>query len=192
MSKEYPKYVFCIEGNWNDMLSRKTTVLPVLELLEINAGVQFIYRDCSTVEEMEFLVDKWKQRGYARYRILYLAFHGAPGELMINRRHRMTLEELGDRLDHRCHRRLVYFGSCSVLRIDERTIERFLEASGAKAVCGYTTDVDWMKSAALDLIAMTELQQFSLTRQGLAAAERSIRKSTRVLSGELGFRMVYR
>ncbi len=189
--KTYPKYVFCIEGNWNDRLDQPATVRPVLELLDINAGVKFIYRDCSTTEEIEYLVDKWKQRGYAKYRILYLAFHGAPGELMVNSTSRLTLDELGERLDGRCHGRLVYFGACSVLDIDRRIIKRFLRNSGAKAVCGYTTDVDWMKSTALDLIAMAELQRFSMTRQGLTAAEHSIREGTRALSGRLGFRMVY-
>lgn len=191
MAKAHPKYVFCIEGNWDDRLSQTATVRPVLELLEVNVGVKFIYRDCSTVEEMEFLVDKWKQRGYREYRILYLAFHGRPGEIVISSQHRVSLEELGERLGGRCRGRLIYFGSCSVLDVDERILRRFLKASGARAVCGYTTDVDWIKSAALDLIAMAELQEFSITRRGLAAVQRSIRESTRILSGELGFRMVY-
>jgi len=189
--KLYPKYVFCIEGDWEGNLNRTASVRPVLELLDINAGVKFIYRDCSTIGEMEFLIGKWRQRGYSRYKILYLAFHGSQGEILINSRDRVTLEQLGERLDGRCHRRLIYFGACSVLAIDERVIKRFLRTSGAKAVCGYTTDVDWMKSTALDLIAMSELQKFSMTLQGLEAAEKSIRRSTKALSGKLGFRMVY-
>ncbi len=191
MEKTYPKHVFCVEGNWEDKLSGTASVKPVLELLENNADVKYIYRDCSTIEEMEFLIDKWRQKGYAQYKILYLAFHGSKGEIVISSRDRMTLEQLGERLDRRCHRRLIYFGACAVLAIDKRVIKRFLKASGAKAVCGYTTEVDWMKSTALDLIAMSELQKFSMTLQGLAAAEKSIRESTRALSGKLGFRMVY-
>ncbi len=48
-----------------------------------------------------------------------------------------------------------------------------------------------MKSTALDLIAINEMQKFSMTHRGLVAAERSIRVNTRALSGQLGFRMVY-
>ena len=191
MGKKYPKHIFCIEGDWHANLNQTATVRPVLELLEINAGVRFIYRDCSTIEEMEFLIDKWRQKGYAPYKILYLAFHGCERTILIDRRHRMTLEELGERLGQKCHGRLIYFGACSVLAVPKRAIKKFLKVSGAKAVCGYTTDVDWMKSAALDLIAIDELQKFSMTHRGLAAAEKSINKSTRVLSGKLGFRMVY-
>ncbi len=189
--KTHPKHVFCIEGDWDANLNQTATVRPVLELLKVNAGVRFIYRDCSTVEELEFLIQKWRQKAYAQYKILYLAFHGSERTLLVDSRNRMTLEELGERLGCVCQGRLIYFGACSVLAASTRIIQRFLETTRAKAVCGYSTDVDWMKSAALDLIAISELQKFSMTHQGLAAVEKNINKSTRVLSGELGFRMVY-
>jgi len=189
--KFHPKHVFCIEGNWDDRLNRNVTVKPVLELLALNAGVRYIYRDCSTKSELEFLVGKWQQAGYADYGILYLAFHGRPGELVIDHGTATSLDELGELISFRRRQRIVYFGSCSVLRGDARPIKSFLRRSGVKAVCGYTTDVDWMKSAALDLVAINELQKYSATHQGLTAAERSIRESTRALSGRLGFRMVY-
>jgi hypothetical protein len=191
MAKTYPKHVFCIEGNWEEKLSRQATVKPVLELLQINAGVRFIYRDCSTKAEMLYLIDKWQQRTYADYKILYLAFHGQPGELVIDSNTTVSLVELGDVINLRPHQRLAYFGACSVLKGDERLIKSFLKKSGTRAVCGYETDVDWMKSTALDLIAIVEMQKFSMTHRGLAAAERSIRENTRALSGRLGFRMVY-
>lgn len=188
---KHPKRIFCLEGNWDNNLAVNASVRPVLELLELNAGIKFIYRDCSTLEEIEFLIDKWRQRRYAQYRLLYLAFHGRAGEIVISNKACLSLEQLGERLGGRCRNRLVYFGACSVLDVPMDRVRRFLNASGAKAVCGYNTEIDWMKATALDLIAMRELQNFSLTRAGLAAAERAIRHSTRALSGELGFRMVY-
>ncbi len=191
MARIYPKRVFCIEGNWEEKLSRNATVKPVLELLRINADVKYIYRDCSTTAEMQYLIDKWQQKGYAEYQILYLAFHGRPGELILDSRTTVSLEELGDIITLKPRQRVVYFGACSVLRGDARPIKAFLRKSGAKAVCGYTTDADWMKSTALDLIAINELQKFSTTRHGLEAVESSIRENTRALSGQLGFRMVY-
>ncbi len=191
MAKKYPKHVFCIEGNWEEKLTHYATVKPVLELLEINAGVKFIYRDCSTKAEMLYLIEKWQQKAYADYKILYLAFHGRPGELVIDNHTAVSLVELGDLFNLRPQQRLVYFGACSVLKGDERVIKTFLKKSGARAACGYETDVDWMKSTALDLIAINEMQRFSMTHRGLAAAEGAILENTRALSGHLGFRMVY-
>jgi hypothetical protein len=191
MARIYPKRVFCIEGNWEDKLSRNATVKPVLELLRINADVRYIYRDCSTRAEMQYLIEKWQQKGYADYKILYLAFHGRPGELIIDSRTTVSLDDLGEIISLKPRQRLVYFGACSVLQGDVRPIKTFLRNSGTRAVCGYTTDADWMKSTALDLIAINELQKFSTTRLGLEAAESSIRANTRALSGQLGFRMVY-
>lgn len=189
--KPKPKHIFCIEGNWDRDLNEKASVRPVLELLEINASVKFIYRDCSTVEELHFLLDSWQQKRYSDHQILYLAFHGEPGKILIDNRNRVSLEDLGHRLCCRTRRRLIYFGACSVLDIDKRLIRRFIREAGVVAVCGYKTDVDWIPSTALDLIAMNELQQFSFTRPGMAAAEKSIRRNTRRLAGRLGFRMVY-
>ena len=191
MAKTYPKRVFCIEGNWEEKLSQNATVKPVLELLRINADVKYIYRDCSTRAEMQYLLEKWRQKGYGDYQILYLAFHGQPGHLVLDSRTTMSLEELGGIISLKPRQRLVYFGACSVLQGDVRPIKTFLKSSGTRAVCGYTTDADWMKSTALDLIAINELQRFSTTRRGLEAAEKSIRENTRALSGRLGFRMVY-
>ncbi len=191
MERKHRKKIFCIEGNWNPRLSDRASVRPVLELLEINSDIGYIYKDCSTEEELYYLLERWQQKAYADYKILYLAFHGEPGRILIDTKHKISLAQLGEHLSCRTHRRIIYFGACSVMRIDKRVIKRFMRAAGVKAVCGYTTDVDWIPSTALDLIAMNELQRFSTTRQGMEAAEKSIRKNTRRLAGRLGFRMVY-
>jgi hypothetical protein len=190
MERKHRKKIFCIEGNWNPRLSDRASVRPVLELLEINSDVGYIYKDCSTEEELYYLLERWQQKSYADYKILYMAFHGEPGRILIDTRHKIGLDQLGKHLCCRTHRRIIYFGACSVMRIDKRVIKRFMTAAGIKAVCGYTTDVDWIPSTALDLIAMNELQRFSTTRQGMEAAEKSIRTNTRRLAGRLGFRMV--
>jgi len=106
-----PKHIFCIEGNWDSSLAQQTTVRPVLELLEVNAGVKYIYRDCSTRTELDFLLDKWRQKGYGEYKILYLAFHGEPGRIIIDSRNTVTLDELAERMPCRTSRRLIYFGA---------------------------------------------------------------------------------
>jgi hypothetical protein len=49
---------------------------------------------------------------------------------------------------------LVYFAACSVLRDQKgkQFARKFLEASGCRAVLGYTTDVNWMLSLVTDML----------------------------------------
>ena len=47
----FKKNIFCLEGDWNDNLKHKSSILPALELLELNHGMATIYKTCSTFEE---------------------------------------------------------------------------------------------------------------------------------------------
>jgi len=48
------KGIFCLEGLWENNLTKKSTVQPILSLLELNKKIKFIYKDCGTVPEFEF------------------------------------------------------------------------------------------------------------------------------------------
>ena len=86
--------------------------------------------------------------------MFYLAFHGRPAGL------KPTLGRI--EAEHLCeafagyggYRNLVYFAACSVLR-GKRGLQfgrDFLKASGARAVVGYTTPVNWMASLLADML----------------------------------------
>ena len=53
------KKIFCLEGLWEEDLTKKSTILPILELLYLNNKIEYIYRDCATKEEFEFYLQKW-------------------------------------------------------------------------------------------------------------------------------------
>jgi len=192
VGKPKNKHIFCIEGNWDPDLSVKSTVRPMLELLDATEGVKFVHRDASTPEEFEFLVRKWRQKSYAAYRILYLAFHGYEGRLSIYGSKEMSLEDLAELLRRRCYGRVIYLGACSVLKLGRADIRSFLERTGAQAVCGYATDVDWTASTALDLLVMGTLQERSFDRAGLLKARAEVHRDAGRLVRKLGFRMVVR
>ena len=48
----------CLEGMWSSRLTDRSSVLPVLELLERHGAIDFIYRDAGTVGELEHYLDK--------------------------------------------------------------------------------------------------------------------------------------
>jgi hypothetical protein len=47
---------------------------------------------------------------------------------------------------------------------------RFLKVTGALAVLGYRSSIDWVESAAFELLVLAQLQYGALTVGGLNAA----------------------
>ena len=194
MPRSSTKGVFCLEGDWYPDLRRPTTVGPVLDLLEKSniPPVPSIRRDIGTVPELEYYLQKWTQQRYARYPILYLGFHGSPGELHVGPRYaeQVTLDWLEDRLEGKCKRRVIHFGSCGTLATHGNRLNRFLERTEAIAVCGDKGVVDWMLSTAFEIVLLSGFQQNTFTRPGMAAVERRVRSQAARLVRDLKFRMV--
>lgn len=194
MSSGKAKGVFCLEGDWDSDLRWRATVGPVLELLDRSGApaVPFIRRDVGTPEEFEYYLGKWTQRRYSRYPILYLGFHGGPGILHVGDRRRgpVTLDWLEDRLAGACKGRLIHFGACGTLGTHGNRLRQFLRRTGALAVCGYQEDVDWMLSAAFELILLYQFQFNALTKAGMAAVKRRVVRRASDLARDLKFRML--
>ena len=55
------KGIYCLEGLWAHDLKNKSTVLPILELLEKGGISNFIHHTCATKEELGFFLEKWKK-----------------------------------------------------------------------------------------------------------------------------------
>ena len=49
------KGIYCIEGLWDhNNVKDKSSVLPILNLLEIRGYCKFIHHGCATQQELEF------------------------------------------------------------------------------------------------------------------------------------------
>ena len=142
--------VFCLEGPWSNSLTDQSSVGPLLELLERRSIIRFAHRDAATIPEFETYLRQWSQKQYAAYGFGYLAFHGEPGALFVGRK-RYYLEDLEALLRGRLAGRILYFGSCSTLEVDQADAERLRKVTKARAVCGYTVFVDWIEAAAFEL-----------------------------------------
>jgi hypothetical protein len=167
------KHIFCLEGLWEQDLTKKSTILPILDLLYLNDTIEFIYRDCATKEEIEFYLNKWTLEKYAFFPILFLAFHGEEGMLHIGKAN-YPVDLLSSNLEGKCENAIIFFASCKTLKIDKRKLKAILVKTKALAICGYRSDVDWMKSAAFELLVLNEMQLNSLTAQGVDAIRRRI------------------
>jgi len=188
-----PEYtgIFAFEGDWTpDDLEDKSSMRPTLETLRDVCDVDFIHRRIGTVAELEYYVDKWLSEGvdenYDDYRVGYFAFHGsrgviAPGEGDV------TLDQLAVWIDGRAQGRTVYFGSCSTLDLDTKRVKDFLKATKAKAAGGYTTDVNWLQSAAFDLLVLDALACYHRRPH---AANNYLWKHYKAFATDLGLKIV--
>jgi len=193
--ERYRKGVFCLETDWYSNLRKPTTVKPILEMLEKLDGyeVPHIYRPVGTIDEFQFCLSKWTQRAHSAYPILYLAFHGHENLIVVGdkrrRESRVTLEELGQLLKGKCKRRIILFGACSTLNTSKQNIQRFLSLTGATAVFGYKSDVDWIPAAMFELQVLSAMQEFPLNRSGVKKMHKLIVETLPRLSRQLTFRM---
>ena len=155
MAKKVPG-IFCVEGAWSSKLTDRASVLDMLEILEDVVGIDFIHDRVTTVDALFHELRRWRQKQYAHYSLGYFALHGKAGKILIGRRS-VTLKQLGDVLADGCDGKTLYFGSCSVLQAPKREIRAFQKLTKADCVVGFTREVDWLASAALDLILLQAL-----------------------------------
>ncbi len=165
-----PKGIFCIEGDWWGDLHRESSVHPALELLKQwdPYYIPHVYRDASTRGEFDHYLKKWVQGQLRKFPILYLAFHGEPGQLWIGDRRSscncVTLEDLAEQLEGKCSGKIIHFGSCGTLDLHGHTLNNFVRQTKALAICGFCDEIQWLESTAFDLQVFAAMQSNALTR----------------------------
>ena len=186
------KGIFCLEGDWWSVKD-KTSVEPLLRLLETAAcwKVPYVHHDTATHEEFYHYLKKWSGRTFASHPILYLNFHGERGGIVVGegRSSTISLNELAEHLAGTCKGRVIHFGSCCTLDVHGRELNRFLDRTGVCAVLGFRNEVEWMKSAAFELLLMVLLQDVSFKRPGMRKLWRRLNENAPGLRKSLDFRM---
>jgi hypothetical protein len=148
-----PVGVFCLEGDWDSDLRGRLSLRPVLELLERSMHARTIYRDVGTTAELEHYVGRWALRKYRDFNIGWLAFHGSPGRVHVGRRS-VSLDDLSAMIGNGgLQGKTILFGSCSTME-DATAVADFRRRTGARAVCGYRRDGDWVEAAAFELLLL--------------------------------------
>ena len=187
------KGVFCLEtASWEPGIKDRASVEHVLRLLETAYKVPYLHFDVATREEFDFYLKKWAGTSFAgTYPVLYLGFHGFPGGIWLGERrdNSVTLTDIGERLAGSCRGRVLHFGACDTLDIHGNELNSFLHQTGALAVCGFRESVDWLPSAAFEMLVIGCLQEVSFTRPGMRKLERELKDSAPGLFRKLDFRI---
>ncbi len=192
---KHTRGIFCIETVWYGDEDR-TSCRPMLQLLEDLYEVPYICRDAVTKEELFFYLTTWKVNKND-YPILYLGFHGEEGKIWLKTADGCDCyagyEVIGAQLEEACHGGLVHFASCSSMNLANVELDRFLGQTNASAVSGYTQDVDFGDSIALELTYFADLQ-YHYRRPLTPTVARTVKSNIttepyKMLSDHLGFIM---
>jgi hypothetical protein len=151
-----PPGVFCLEGDWGDSMESRLSIEPALRLLEAHEMIRLVHRDVATRAELEYYLDRWLRGGLRSYTLAYLGFHGSAQTLQVGD-DEISLDELGQLLERRCSGKVLYLGSCGVLEAEDFVLQRFCRQTRARAVAGYTRDVEWVEAAAFELLVVQKL-----------------------------------
>ena len=192
------KGVFCLETDRWYGPKDLSSVEPILSLLERlkDYEVPYLHKRVATRVELEHSIKRYLQPMFKTHPVLYLAFHGSSegdeSGLSVDDGH-MDIDELAKIMAGRCAYRVVYFGCCWTLNVDDEKLSSFLRKTGAMAICGYKEEVDWVESMAFDLLFLGKLQWETLRRRdNMRHFNTSLKNLPPGLYRNLGFRMIVR
>lgn len=147
-----PFGVFGLEGHSPVSIN----ALATLRLLQKHQGVAFFYQGPVTFNQFWNYLDRWLEVDGSVFPILFLAFHGDSGKLMIGDE-RVSLDELATRIDGLGKGKWLHISACSTLKISENRIRRFVTKTQLEGISGYQFDVTFIDSFLHDYIALREL-----------------------------------
>lgn len=183
-AKEYKKDVLCIEGQWVDDISSRSSIRGALILLEDNTQIKTYYHKCLTLNEAVTVAGKFSS--HSECGLYYFAFHGASHSLHIEGCE-TSLDVLSEKLSGKLANKIVHFGCCETLKTDKRHLRRFLQKTGALAISGYTEQVAFFESTLLDILYFQVCQDWKDIRK----IEDVMLSNYRILAKNLGFRLEY-
>lgn len=180
-----PFKVFCLEGQWFEDLEYQASLRGILDLLKSWEVIDdFIFRDVGTAEEFRKFAGRWANE-YDDYLLAYFASHGSGGHIWLDGDVCVSISEVAAILEGACKGRVVHLGGCSTLKTRDGAVAEFLAQTGARAVCGYTADVDTVEAAALEMMLIEALASRSRIGDGLNAFVKST--AFKGLGRDLGF-----
>jgi hypothetical protein len=159
--KTYEKNIVCLESLWDGNIEERLSVAPLIEFIAKLNEVKFIHLTCNTRVEFKFnlkeVSNRRRKRGCA---ILYLAFHGLSGKILLPDGDVLNLEELAGLMGDKFKDWIVHFGSCSTLSTKETRVRDFFRSTKVALLVGYRKRVDWTESTCMDLILLDWIENY--------------------------------
>lgn len=148
---------YILEGTWwgNREVPQ---ILPYFQALDISGyNINLSHRTIRNVDDIAYWVGKIRKNENA---FLYFACHGDNLELSPTNDSRISEDELEKSLRKTKENAIsfLHFGCCEMISEKNRrkTLTKYLIASKAKWVSGYSKEIEWLRSTLLDLALIAD------------------------------------
>jgi len=147
--------IFCLETEWEQSVSDmkyESQAKPMLEFLNNSNGIEFAFRQVATKSDFDYYISHLKRASYKEYTIVYLCFHGESCRIVFadsgkygGERH-YDIIKFAEANNNVFDGKIVHFGCCSTLKMNEQKIKEFKKLTGASMVTGYEKSVEMTES----------------------------------------------
>jgi len=186
--KTYGKNIVCLEALWDGGTDEWISVAPVIEFIANLNEVKFTHLTCKNRIEFKFSLREVCNHGRKRDpAILYLAFHGLSGRILLPDGDSLSLEELADLMGDKFQDWIVHFGSCSTLSTKESRLRDFFRSTKVALLVGYRKRVDWTESTSMDLILLDWMENY----KNMGAMKKKVESSYQDLISATGLRIYH-
>lgn len=148
--------IFCLESMWSEQLDHpRQSVLPMLQMIKDEHNINFAHFNCNTKDELIYNLSLVNRK----YGIIYLAFHGEPGRILLPTC-KLEIEEILENMERGFRKTVIHFASCNTFNTDKTRLSSFLDSTGASMISGYLREVFWLQTATVDLVYLDSLLTF--------------------------------
>ncbi len=189
-AKEYKKYIFCIESEFDDDLKYESTSKFMLEQMQNIYGnkLKFIYRKCATKTELKHYLKKMSLKKYTEYSIIYFCLHGDSNKIFLDNEE-IDLIELAEICGPKTLAdKIIHFGSCETIKIKKSQLVEFIKKTNSLAVSGFTKEVEYVEGLAMEMLFFNWCQGFKDTK----SLENKMNKNYSGLIKQTGFEIIQR
>ncbi len=151
------KNIACLESLWDRQTENtRLNLFPMLELISKTQNARFSHLNCNTKGEFIYNLKLLCKKNYS---ILYLGFHGSSGVIHLHDKTQINFTELAEMMKDNFSDWIVHFSSCSVFR-KKKDLAQFVEDTNVILATGYTRNINWIESSALELILFQAIQRY--------------------------------
>ena len=148
--------IFCLETEWEQSvfdMKYEPQAKPMLEFLNNSTSrIGFAFRQVATKSDFDYYISHLKRASYKDFTIVYLCFHGEKSRIVFadsgkyGGEDHYDLIEFAEANHNVFDGKIVHFGSCSTLKMNEQKIKEFKILTGASMVTGYEKPVEMTES----------------------------------------------